>query len=177
METAVFGGGCFWCTEAVYQRLRGVERVESGYAGGLTDRPTYEDVSGGETGHAEVIRISFDPAQVSYETLLDVFFSFHDPTTLNRQGHDVGPQYRSAIYYTSPAQADQAAAYIRKLAADGVFSQAIVTEVRPLEKFFSAEDYHQNFYNNNRNYPYCTAVIDPKIAKLRQKFSRLLRDE
>lgn len=177
LNIAVFGGGCFWCVEAVFKRLRGVEEVVSGYAGGEMDNPTYEQVSAGTTGHAEVIKVTYNPDEIKYENLLDVFFASHDPTTLDRQGNDVGPQYRSAIYFTTTDQKQAAEDYIKKLEEDGTFNDPIVTEIKPLGKFFAAEDYHQDFYENNRNYPYCTFVIDPKVAKLRQKFASLLKPE
>jgi peptide-methionine (S)-S-oxide reductase len=177
LKTAVLGGGCFWCTEAVFKRLKGVENVTSGYAGGEMDQATYEEVSSGKTGHAEVIKVEFDPTQIKYTDLLDVFFASHDPTTMNKQGNDVGTQYRSIIFYADNEQRDQAEKYIERLTADGTFSDPIVTEVKALGKFFSAEGYHQNFYDNNKTYPYCTFVIDPKVAKLRQKFAHLLNDQ
>lgn len=175
LETAVFGGGCFWCTETLFERLKGVVSVKSGYAGGNAPNPTYEQVSAGQTGHAEAIQIEYDPTQISYETLLDVFFSMHDPTALNQQGGDVGTQYRSTILYTSEAQKAAAQNYIKKLTADKVFDKPIVTEVQPLDKFYEAEPYHQQYYRNNPNKPYCTVVISPKVSKLRQKFSHLLK--
>jgi peptide-methionine (S)-S-oxide reductase len=177
LETAVFGGGCFWCTEAIFQRLKGVESVESGYAGGHTENPTYEQVSGGNTGHAESIKIQFDPNVVKYEDLLNVFFATHDPTTLNRQGNDVGPQYRSAVFYTSPDQKETVEKFVRKLEDDEVFEDPVVTEVAPLGKFWPAESYHQRYYDNNGNKPYCQFIISPKIAKLRQKFTPLLKPD
>lgn len=177
LQTAVFGGGCFWCVEAVFKRLRGVEEVVSGYAGGTMDNPSYEQVSAGTTGHVEVIKVSFNPGVIKYQSLLDVFFASHDPTTLDRQGNDVGPQYRSAIYYSNNEQKSDAENYIKKLAQDGTFKDPIVTEIRPLGKFFAAEDYHQDFYEKNRNYPYCTFIIDPKVTKLREKFAALLKPE
>ncbi len=177
LNTAVFGGGCFWCTEAIFQRLRGVESVVSGYAGGSVANPTYEQVSMGNTGHAESIQIEFDPAVVQYADLLNVFFATHNPTTLNRQGADVGEQYRSAIFYTTNAQRDEAQKFIQQLEQDQVFDDPIVTVVAPLEKFWPAENYHQRYYEQNQNKPYCQVVISPKIAKLRQKFSALLKDE
>ncbi len=176
-KTAVFGGGCFWCTEAVFQRLKGVNSVVSGYAGGSLDNPSYEQVSSGNTGHVEVVKVEFDPSIIAYEDLLNVFFASHDPTTLNRQGNDVGTQYRSVIYAADENQEKAAREYIAKLETQKVFSSPILTEVKTLEKFFRAEDYHQNFYNDNQSYPYCTFVIDLKVAKLRQKFSHLLREE
>lgn len=175
-EIAVLGGGCFWCTEAIYRRLRGVECVTSGYAGGLVANPTYEQVSNGDTGYAEAIQIEFDPGQISFSDLLNVFFATHEPTTLNRQGADAGTQYRSVIFYTTPVQRDESMAFIKKLKEDEVFSDPIITEVSPLNKFYQAENYHQRYYESNRSKPYCQVVIDPKIAKLKQKFSALLKE-
>jgi peptide-methionine (S)-S-oxide reductase len=175
LKTAVFGGGCFWCTEAVFQRLQGVHSVTSGYSGGEMESPTYEQVSAGITGHAEAIKIEYDPEAIKYEDLLNVFFASHDPTTLNRQGNDVGTHYRSVIFYTDEEQREQAQKYIDKLSHDNTFKAPIVTEIKPVMKFFPAEGYHQNFYNNNGSYPYCSVVIDPKIAKLREKFAHLLK--
>ncbi len=174
-ETATFGGGCFWCTEAVYQELDGVLKVESGYAGGQVVRPSYQQVCSGTTGHAEVIQITFDPDVISFEELLDVFWVTHDPTTLNRQGADVGPQYRSAIFYHSDEQ--KAAAEKSRLAADaaGLWPNPIVTEVSPLTNYYPAEDYHQNYYRNNEYQPYCQFVIAPKMKKLRQVFGNRLK--
>jgi peptide-methionine (S)-S-oxide reductase len=166
-ELATFGGGCFWCTEAVYERLPGVKSVTSGYAGGHTKNPTYKEVCAGETGHAEVTQIEFDPTVISYEKLLDVFWEAHDPTTLNRQGHDVGTQYRSVIFYATDAQ--KAVAEKSKLAAAKMFSNPIVTEITPLTIFYKAEGYHQDYYRNNQNAPYCRAVIRPKLEKLDKK--------
>jgi len=177
LETAVFGGGCFWCTEAIFTRLRGVESVESGYAGGQTNNPTYEQVSNGDTGHAESIKIEFDPSVIKFEDLLNVFFATHDPTTLNRQGNDVGTQYRSAVFYTSPAQRDATQKFIELLEKDGTYDDPIVTEVKPLDKFWPAESYHQRYFETNRNKPYCQFVINPKVAKLRQKFTPLLKPD
>jgi peptide-methionine (S)-S-oxide reductase len=177
METAVFGGGCFWCTEAIFTRLRGVESVESGYAGGNIPNPTYEQVSADNTGHAESIKIEFDPKVIKFEDLLNVFFATHDPTTLNRQGADVGEQYRSAVFYTSNEQRDVAQKFIEQLEADGVYANPIVTEIKALDKFWPAESYHQRYYETNQNKPYCMVVINPKITKLRQKFAPLLKPE
>jgi peptide-methionine (S)-S-oxide reductase len=174
-EIAVFGGGCFWCTEAIFTRLRGVESVESGYAGGSTSNPTYEEVSGGNTGHAEAIEIRFDSSIVKYSDLLNVFFATHDPTTLNRQGNDVGTQYRSAVFYTNDKQRDETQAFIKQLEDDGVYDDLIVTEVAPLTKFWPAESYHRRYYDQNQNKPYCQLIISPKIAKLRAKFAPLLK--
>jgi peptide-methionine (S)-S-oxide reductase len=174
-ETAVFGGGCFWCTEAIFQRLRGVESVESGYAGGHTQNPTYEQVSMGNTGHAEAIRVEFDPGMVKYSDLLNVFFATHDPTTLNAQGNDVGLQYRSAIFYTSERQREEALATIENLEKQAIYEDPIVTEIKELDKFWPAESYHRRYYDQNQNKPYCLFVINPKIAKLRAKFAPLLK--
>lgn len=173
-QTILFGGGCFWCVEAVLQRLQGVEKVTSGYAGGSVGKASYEQVSSGATGHAEVVQVEYDPSIISLETLFDVFFSSHDSTTLNRQGADMGTQYRSAIYVQNAEDEVAAHAYIEKLKRSGIPS---VTEVKRVEVFYPAEAYHQNFYNSNQNYPYCQVVIDPKIAKLRQKFAHLLKPE
>ncbi len=177
LETAVFGGGCFWCTEAIFTRLKGVESVESGYAGGQISNPTYEQVSNGDTGHAEAIEIQFDPSIIQYADLLNVFFATHDPTTLNRQGNDTGTQYRSAIFYTTPEQKETALQFIKQLGDDGVYEDAIVTEVSPLTKFWPAESYHRRYYDQNQNKPYCQFVINPKIAKLRAKFAPLLKPD
>lgn len=176
-ETAIFGGGCFWCTEAIFQRLNGVISVTSGYSGGNIDNPSYEEVSSGSTGHVEAAKIEFDPTQVSYETLLDVFFATHDPTQINAQGHDVGPQYQSTIFYTGDGQKRVIEDYINKLEADKVFPKPIATVVKAFSKFYEAESYHRNYYNNNTGQGYCQFVINPKIAKLRQKFAPLLKSE
>src|SRR5918998_90161 len=174
-ELATLAGGCFWCLEAVYKELRGVERVVSGYAGGHVENPTYRAVCDGTTGHAEVVQITFDPAAASYRELLEVFFTIHDPTTLNRQGGDVGTQYRSAIFYHSHEQRDAATAVIAALDAARVWDAPIVTEVVPFEVFYPAEDYHQEYYQNNASQPYCRAVIAPKVAKFRQKYLEQLK--
>ena len=174
-EVATLAGGCFWCLEAVFEQLRGVENVESGYAGGQTENPTYRHVCGGETGHAEVAQITFDPAVTSYSDILDVFFATHDPTTLNRQGNDVGTQYRSAIFYHTPEQKQAAEAKIAELTAERLFPRPIVTEVVPLERFFKAEDYHQGYFRTNPAQPYCQYVISPKMAKFRKKFAHKLK--
>jgi peptide-methionine (S)-S-oxide reductase len=166
-ELATFGGGCFWCMEAEFQKIPGVKSVASGFAGGHTANPTYEDVCAGDTGHAEVTQIEFDPQQVSYEKLLDYFWDAHDPTTLNKQGADVGTQYRSIILYSSPAQ--KAAAEKSKAEAQKTFKDPIVTQIVPLGHFYKAEDYHQNYYNNNTHAPYCQVVIKPKLKKFEQK--------
>lgn len=174
-DTATFGGGCFWCLEAVFEMVRGVEAVKSGYTGGHVPNPTYEQVCGKKTGHAEVVQVTFDPAAVSYRDLLGVFFAFHDPTTPNRQGADVGPQYRSAIYYHSDVQKQAADAVIAELTAGRVFPNPIVTEVTPAAEFYPAEDYHQGFYRNNPTQGYCVAVVSPKVAKFRNQYQRLMK--
>jgi peptide-methionine (S)-S-oxide reductase len=174
-EMAVFGGGCFWCTEAVIQDLRGVIAVMPGYAGGETKNPTYEQVCGGSTGHAEAIRIEYDPTQITYKDLLTVFFATHDPTTLNRQGNDVGTQYRSIILTSNDQQRQEAEDYIKELSAAESKGGDIVTEVRPLDIFYEAEDYHRNYYKNNPVQPYCMAVINPKVRKAKEKFAQLLK--
>lgn len=173
-ESAIFGGGCFWCLEAVFAELRGVNSVQSGYAGGHVEDPTYQQVCAGVTGHAEVVRIDFDPAAITYRDLLDVFFTIHDPTTPNRQGADVGTQYRSAIYWLSPEQKEAADDAIAALEADGVWN-GIVTEVEPAGKFWPAEAYHRDYYRRNPDQGYCRVVIAPKVAKLRQHHLEKLR--
>ncbi len=172
-QIAVFGGGCFWCTEAVFDELKGVISVMPGYAGGATPNPNYESISTGTTGHAEVSRIKYDPSQISYEDLLTVFFATHDPTTLNRQGNDVGTQYRSIILYTMPEQKTEAEKFITELNKEG---EKVVTEIKPLDKFYPAEEYRQHYYENNPSQPYCQLVINPKLEKLKEKFSKLLKD-
>jgi peptide-methionine (S)-S-oxide reductase len=174
-EVAIFGGGCFWCVEAVYDSLQGVKSVESGYAGGHVENPTYRQVCGGDTGHAEVVRITFDPSVIRYRDLLDVFFTVHDPTTLNRQGNDMGTQYRSAIFYTSEEQRGQAEEAIRELNASRKLPGPVVTAVEPAGKFFVAEDYHQEYFANNPNQPYCLMTIPPKLKKLREKFAARIK--
>jgi len=174
-QTAVFGGGCFWCIEALFQRLTGVLHVESGYMGGQVDNPTYRQVCGGDTGHVEVVRVKFDPMQISYRDLLDVFFAVHDPTTLDRQGNDVGEQYRSVIFYVDDEQRKIAEETIAELTAAKAFPEPIVTAVEPASKFYLAEGYHQNYYNENARQPYCMFVISPKLAKLEKKFAERLR--
>lgn len=173
-EVATLAGGCFWCTEAVMQKLRGVEKVVPGYTGGHVPDPTYQDVCTGLTGHAEAIQVHFDPSVISYEQLLEVFFALHDPTTLNRQDADVGPQYRSAVYYHDEAQKVTAERVIAEVNASGTYPNPVVTEVAPAGEYYVAEDYHHNFYEDNRSYPYCTIIIDPKIQKLYKKFQPLL---
>lgn len=176
-ETATLAGGCFWCLEAVYELLRGVESVESGYAGGHVPNPSYEAVCAGTTGHAEVVRVAFDPDEITYRDLLDVFFTIHDPTTLNRQGADVGTQYRSAIYFESPEQEATAREAIADLTAQRLWDDPIVTKVAPLDVFYPAEDYHAQYYRRNAWQPYCQVVIAPKVAKARAKFVERLRQE
>lgn len=175
IETATFGGGCFWCTEAVFQRLNGVIKVESGYSGGNVPNPTYEAVCTGKTGHAECINISFDPKIISYKKLLEVFFKTHDPTSLNRQGADVGTQYRSVIFFHNDEQKKIAEEIIKKLNDEKIWDKQIVTEISAFKKFYKAENYHQNYYNNNTNQGYCAFVITPKIAKFEKVFKELLR--
>lgn len=173
--TATFGGGCFWCTEAQFQELDGVLKVESGYAGGTVANPTYEQVCTGTTGHAEVIRVTYDPAKIDYEQLLQAFWLSHDPTQLNRQGNDVGTQYRSVIFYNSDDQKAKAELYKKKLQESGAYNGPIVTEIAPLTAFYKAEDYHQNYYNQNGSQPYCTRVIQPKLEKFRKAFAGHLK--
>ena len=173
--TATLAGGCFWCLEAVYLQMRGVETVDSGYMGGQTVQPTYEEVCSGETGHAEVVRLTYDPAVVGYRDLLEVFFGIHDPTTLNRQGNDVGTQYRSAIYTHSAEQAETARALIAEMTADSVFDAPIVTEVTAATEFWPAEEYHRNYFALHPNQPYCSYVVSPKVAKFRKKFGEWMR--
>lgn len=172
MQQALFGGGCFWCTEAVFLQIRGVSKVVSGYAGGHTTHPTYEEICNGDTNHAEVILIDFDESQISFKQLLDVFFATHDPTTLNRQGNDVGTQYRSVIYYLNEEQQRQSQETIDALKAEGL---NVVTELTPAPTFYPAEDYHQNFFAKNPSQGYCNFAIPPKLNKLRVKFLELLK--
>ena len=174
-EKATLAGGCFWCLAAVYELLRGVESVQSGYAGGHVPNPSYEAVCSGTTGHAEVVQIEFDPDEVTYRDLLEVFFTIHDPTTLNRQGHDVGTQYRSAIYFHTPLQETTAREVISELTEQGLWDDPIVTEVTPLDTFYPAEEYHNQYYRRNAYQPYCQVVVAPKVAKARQKFFDRLR--
>ncbi len=173
MQQALFGGGCFWCVEAVFLQIKGVQRVISGYAGGHTLNPSYEDICNGDTQHAEVILVEFDETQLNFEQLLNVFFATHDPTTLNRQGNDVGTQYRSVIYYYNDEQKQQAEQYIEVLKSDGL---NIVTELSPVPTFYPAEDYHQNFYAKNPSQGYCNFSIPPKLMKLRSQFQSLLKE-
>ena len=174
-EVAILGGGCFWCLEAVFQQIDGVASVVSGYIGGHTEAPDYHSVCEGTTGHAEVVALRFDPARVSYATLLEVFFAIHDPTTPNRQGNDVGSQYRSAIFATTPAQLDEARVCVARLTAEGIFPAPIVTELQMAPRFWPAEDYHQDYFRQNgERQPYCLFVVAPKVAKFRARFAALL---
>lgn len=175
MEVATFAGGCFWCTEAVFLEIKGVEKVVSGYIGGKTVNPTYKDICTGETGHAEAIQITFNPNEVAYEDLLEVFFGTHDPTTLNRQGADVGTQYRSEIFYHSEAQKTKAENYIQLLEKEKLYDKKIVTKVSSATVFYPAEDYHQNYYNQNSSQGYCQMVIAPKLEKLRKYYKSKLK--
>jgi peptide-methionine (S)-S-oxide reductase len=170
LELATLGGGCFWCLEAVFEQLQGVEKVVSGYAGGTVASPTYEQVCAGTTGHAEVVQLTFDPDVIAFKELLEVFFTIHDPTTLNRQGADVGTQYRSAIFYHSAGQKATAEQVIAEIDAAGIWGAPIVTEVAPLDTFYRAEDYHQEYYRRNPGQGYCRVVIAPKVAKFRQRY-------
>jgi peptide-methionine (S)-S-oxide reductase len=170
LETAILGGGCFWCTEAAFDELYGVESVESGYAGGARSNPTYEQVCSGTTGHAEVVKVTFDPSRIAYRDLLEVFFTIHDPTTLNRQGADVGTQYRSVIFYMDDTQKITAETVMNEVAASGVWNGPLVTELSPAPEFFPAEAYHDEYYRRNSNQSYCQVVIAPKLAKLRKNY-------
>lgn len=173
--TAVLAGGCFWCTEAVFQNVRGVQEVLPGYTGGKRPNPTYEQVCSGATGHAEAVEVRYDPDQISYRELLEIFFATHDPTTLNRQGNDVGSQYRSAVFYADDEQKRQAEQVIAQLEGEKVYDSPIVTKLEPLETFYQAEGYHRNYFRNNPNQPYCSVIIAPKVAKFRQKYADHLR--
>ena len=175
-EVITVGGGCFWCTEAVFEQLKGVAKVESGYSGGTVPNPTYEQVCGGDTGHAEVSQITFDPKVVSLKTILEVFFTVHDPTTLDRQGNDVGTQYRSVIFYRNDEQKAVAKQVIKEIAAAKIWDGQIVTQLSPFKEFYKAEDYHQEYFKLHGRQPYCQMVIAPKVAKFRQHFSSLLKD-
>lgn len=176
-ETATLGGGCFWCTEAIFKRLKGVEEVVSGYSGGARKNPTYEQVVTGVTGHAESVQITFNPSVIPYELLLEIFFNLHDPTTLNRQGADEGEQYRSVIFYHDSLQRETAERVRDKIADSGLYRDPIVTEIVPFEEFFTAEEYHQNYYEENKNQGYCAYVIGPKIHKLLKEYSKEVREE
>ncbi len=175
LAEATLGAGCFWCVEAVFQELEGVESVVSGYSGGHVENPTYEEVCNKTTGHAEVARITYDPKVVSFDEILEVFWQTHDPTTPNRQGNDVGPQYRSVIYYHNEEQKEIAERYKKELNESGAWDKPIITEISPLINFYIAEDYHQNFYTNNENYPYCVFVVQPKVDKFRKVFKDKLK--
>ncbi|MCC7156019.1 MAG: peptide-methionine (S)-S-oxide reductase MsrA [Bryobacterales bacterium] len=174
-ETATLAGGCFWCLEAVFSRMKGVDSALSGYMGGTAQQPTYREVCSGRTGHAEVVQLAFDPAVASYRQILEVFFAIHDPTTLNRQGQDVGTQYRSAIFFHSAAQKAAAQSVIAELTAQKLWDDPIVTAVEPASQFWVAEDYHQDYFTNHPDQPYCGLVVAPKVAKFRKKFAALLR--
>jgi len=173
-NSAVFGGGCFWCTEAAFQRIKGVTGVVPGYAGGNVQQPSYERVTTGTTGHAEVVRVTFDPDVVSYKDLLKVFFAIHDPTTPNRQGNDIGPQYRSIILFVDDQQRQEAESFVAEINPD--FDNRIVTELEPLTAFYEAEEYHHNYFNRNPNAGYCQVIISPKVSKLRKDFAQFLEE-
>lgn len=174
-DFAIFGNGCFWCTEAVFQQLNGVEKVTSGYSGGHVENPSYEEVCGKKTGHVEVLKIEYDPSKVRFDELLEVFWGTHDPTTLNKQGNDVGPQYRSVIFYMSEEQKKQAEKYKEELDKSGTFDKPIVTAIEPYTNFYPAENYHQDYYKNHGSQPYCYFVIKPKMEKLKKVFSEKLK--
>ena len=175
LEKATLGSGCFWCTEAIFEKLKGVESAVSGYSGGQTQNPTYKEVCSGETGHAEVIQVTFDPSAISYSELLEIFWKFHDPTTLNRQGNDVGTQYRSVIFYHNEEQKKIAESFKSKLEESKVFSDPIVTEITKFDKFYLAENYHQDYYEQNKREPYCSFVITPKVEKFKEVFKDKLK--
>ena len=174
-EVAVFGGGCFWCTEAVFKMLKGVSSVLPGYAGGDMPNPTYEQVSNGNTGHAECVKIDYDPSQVNYHDLLLIFFGSHDPTTVNRQGNDVGTQYRSIIFYTTPEQKAVAEKFITDINASNKMGAPVVTDLEPLKEFYVAEDYHRDYFAKNPGNPYCSIIINPKLEKVQKEFAELLK--
>jgi peptide-methionine (S)-S-oxide reductase len=175
LETTTLGGGCFWCLEAVFEQARGVEQVVSGYAAGETENPTYESVCNGNTGHAEVVQITFDPQVISYQTILEIFFTIHDPTTLNRQGNDRGTQYRSIILYHDDAQKQTAQAVMREVDQSGIWGAPLVTQLAPLTRFYPGETYHQGYFRGHTQQPYCQAVVAPKVVKFREKFRALLK--
>jgi peptide-methionine (S)-S-oxide reductase len=177
LQTATFGAGCFWCVEAQFQQLEGVEKVESGYMGGLIENPTYKQVCTGTTGHAEVANIYYNPSKISYDELLAAFWIAHDPTQLNRQGNDVGTQYRSAIFYHNPEQKQKAEEYKKKLNEEKTFTDPVVTQIAPAMAFYKAEDYHQNYYNDNNSQPYCVFVVKPKLEKFQKVFKDKLKDK
>lgn len=170
MKTATFGGGCFWCVEAIFQKVDGVLSVVSGYSGGHVENPTYKEVTGGRTGHAEVVQVTYDPQKVTFDELLEIFWKTHDPTTPNRQGNDVGPQYRSVVFYHDDEQKLLAEKYKKELDEASIYSNSIVTEIVPFTKFYKAEEYHQNYFNQNSNQPYCAYVIQPKVEKFKKVF-------
>ena len=176
LETIVLGGGCFWCTEAVFVKVKGIADVESGYSNGHAERPSYEQVCSGTTGHNEVVKLTYDTAQISLRQILEIFFVIHDPTTLNRQGNDSGAQYRSGIYYSTPEQKQVADDMIRQMSQDKLFGRPIVTEVLPVSNYWPAEEYHQDFFEKNPHQGYCVAVAGPKVAKFRKTFSELVKD-
>lgn len=175
LETATLANGCFWCTEAVFQRVKGVEKISVGFSGGHVKNPAYKEVVTGSTGHAECSQIQFDPKVISYEDILEIFWNTHDPTTLNRQGNDIGTQYRSAVFYHDDAQKEIAEHYKKQLDASGVFADPIVTEIKPFDVFYPAEDYHSNYYNENGSQPYCAFVIRPKVEKFKKRFAEKLK--
>lgn len=177
LQVATFAGGCFWCTEAVFNRLEGVERVISGYTGGSIKNPAYREICTGRTGHAEAIQIFFDKSKITYKELLEIFFATHDPTTLNRQGNDVGTQYRSAVFYSNDLQKQESKEFIDFLESEGVFENPITTEIVELEVFYNAEDSHQDYYNLNKEQPYCQFIINPKLKKLRKNYSHKLKKQ
>lgn len=176
-ESAILGGGCYWCLEAVYQRVKGVETIESGFSGGNVKNPSYREVCSGLTGHAEVVRVTFNPDIISYEQLLMIFFTIHDPTTLNRQGNDIGTQYRSVIFYTKESQKETAERVMKSISEEGIFDAPLVTQLLPEEPFYKAEDYHRNYYNNNKEQAYCRVVVAPKVAKFRAKHAEWIKNE
>lgn len=173
-QTAILASGCFWCTEAVFEHVKGVSKVESGYIGGQVDNPSYNQVCSGTTGHAEAVRITFDPSVIPYQDILGIFFATHDPTQLNRQGHDIGTQYRSAVFYQSEAEKQELQAFIDDLRQKNIYDKAIVTTLEPATTFYEAEDYHQSYFTNNPAQPYCMAVITPKVIKFRKQYSQYL---
>ncbi|MDQ3276678.1 MAG: peptide-methionine (S)-S-oxide reductase MsrA [Bacteroidota bacterium] len=178
VETATFGTGCFWCTEAIFEQLNGVLKVTSGYMGGTVKNPTYKEVCSGETGHAECVQVEYEPSKITYDELLKVFFEVHDPTSLNRQGADVGTQYRSAVFYHTPEQKATAEYYKKELDKSGAYNKSVVTEITPASAFYEAEDYHQEYYRNNKNTnPYCSIVIRPKLEKFQKVFAGKLKKE
>lgn len=174
-EIAILGGGCFWCLDPIFAELNGVVKVEVGYSGGQVKHPTYQQVTSKTTGHAEVIQVTFNPAQINYEDILKVFFTFHDPTTLNRQGADVGPQYRSVIFYHDESQRESAQRVIQEIEGEGIWADPIVTQIEPFEEFFLAEEYHQDYFKRNPDQGYCRVVIAPKVLKFRKSFSAQLK--